>query len=74
MSRTDVGMLYLKYDQHIAAQCLAEDDMWMQRHDYMLFPSTELQENGYTYDYFSPAFLEDDTVSYNAETTSPAGI
>ena len=68
VSRTDVGMLYLKYDQHIAAQCLAEDDMWMQRHDYMLFPSTELQENGYTYDYFSPAFLEDDAVSYNAET------
>ena len=31
--------------------------MWMQRHDTMLFPSTGLQESGYTYDYFSPALL-----------------
>lgn len=68
VSRSDVGMLWLKYDQHVASAVLAEDDMWMQRHDYMLFPSTELQENGYTYDYFSPAFLTADGVSYNTET------
>lgn len=66
-SRSDVGMVYMKYDQLIAAEVLPEDDMWMQRHDYMLFPSTELQENGYTYDYFSPEFLSADGVSYNAK-------
>ena len=68
VSRTDVGMLWLKYDQHIASAVLAEDDMWMQRHDYMLFPSTELQENGYTYDYFSPEFLNAKEVGYNPKT------
>lgn len=68
VSRTDVGMIYQKFDQHVASACLPEDDMWMQRHDYMLFPSTKLQENGYTYDYFSPDFLTAEGVSYNAET------
>ncbi len=68
VSRTDVGMIYQKFDQHVASACLPEDDMWMQRHDTMLFPSTELQEYGYTYDYFSPDFLTADGVSYNAET------
>ncbi|MDE6591307.1 MAG: hypothetical protein K2K53_13410, partial [Oscillospiraceae bacterium] len=68
VSRSDVGMVYMKYDQLVASAVLPEDDMWMQRHDYMLFPSTELQENGYTYDYFSPNFLDAEGVSYNAET------
>lgn len=68
VSRTDIGIPYIKYDQLIAAQVLPEDDMWMQRHDYMIFPSTQLQENGYTYDYFSPEFLNADEVTYNVKT------
>ena len=37
-------------------------------HKTMFFPSEELQDNGYSYDYFSPDFLTADDVSYNAET------
>ena len=68
-ARTDIGMPYLKYNQEIPFSVSpASDDMYMQRHDSMLFPSTELQEHGYTYDYFSHAFLDDEDVYYNAET------
>ena len=65
-SRTDIGMLYTKYDQQLVCTMQdAENDMWMQRHDYMLFPSTELQENGFTYDYFNPEFLKADGVYFD---------
>ena len=66
-SRTDVGMIYEKYGQPTNNLCSGSDDMWMQRHDWMFFPSMELQENGYTYDYFSPEFLNSDKVYYDAE-------
>jgi len=68
-ARTDVGMLYMNYGQEIPFSVgRGEADMWMQRHDTMLFPSAELQENGYTYDYFSPEFLNSDAVYFDAET------
>ena len=67
-SRTDIGMPRIKYGQEICFSVgQGETDMWMQRHDYMLYPSMELQENGYTYDYFSPEFLNSDEVYYDAE-------
>ena len=66
-SRSDVGMPYMKYNQEIPFSTTKEEDMWMHRHDYMFFPSMELQENGYTYDYFSPEFLNSDKVYYDAE-------
>ena len=68
VSRTDIGMPRIKYGQEICFSVgQGETDMWMQRHDYMLYPSMELQENGYTYDYFSPEFLNSDEVYYDAE-------
>ena len=68
VSRTDIGMPFIKYDQVMPTSTPADQDMWMQRHDTMLFPSAELQENGYTYDYFNPGLLQSEAVSYNAET------
>ncbi len=69
VSRTDIGMPRIKYGQEICFSVgKGEKDMWMQRHDYMLYPSMELQENGYTYDYFSPEILNSEDVYYNAET------
>ena len=68
VSRTDIGIPYTKYGQATVVFTEPEYDMWMQRHDYMLLPTMELQENGYTYDYFSPEFFEADEVYYNEET------
>ncbi len=75
-SRTDVGMVYTSYDQQVC--CTMEDasqDMGMPRHDSMIFPSTELQEHGYTYDYFNPEFLTADGVYYDetSQTLELAG-
>lgn len=66
-SRTDIGMPYIRFDQTLPTSCPIDQDMWMQRHDTMIFPSTELQENGYTYDYFNPELLQSACVSYDAE-------
>jgi len=69
-ARADVGMLYVKYNQEMCCSVDSgseAEDMWMQRHDTIFFPSTELQENGYTYDYFSHEFFNSDNVYYDAE-------
>src|SRR4051794_11781313 len=41
---------------------------WQLAHQGVYYRSTELQDNGYAYDYFSPRFLFDDDVSFD-ETT-----
>ena len=41
---------------------------WMKAHQGVFYRSTELQDNGYSYDYFSPEFLYDDDVYFDEET------
>lgn len=68
----DVGMSYIKYGQHLV---YADRRDWLCEHEPMFFPSMTLQDNGYTYDYFNPALLKADGVTYNRETRTiePAG-
>ena len=75
VSRTDVGMLYIQYDQGMPTSGNSGGVNWLLNHEEALFPSTVLQDNGYTYDYFSPAFLTADGVSYNcvSHTLEKAG-
>lgn len=61
----DVGMPYVKYGQHLVY--LNEED-WMHTHRPMFFPSTALQDNGYTYDYFNPELLDAEGVGYDASS------
>ncbi|MBR1813013.1 MAG: hypothetical protein IJ773_04245 [Lachnospiraceae bacterium] len=72
-SRTDVGMLHMKYGELILAPSKARTQIhqnWLLRHENIpgYFQSYGLQDKGYTYDYFSPEFLFADDVYYNAET------
>ena len=41
---------------------------WMKAHQGVFYRSTELQDNGYSYDYFSPEFLFADGVYFDEET------
>ena len=63
-SGTDIGMLYTRYGQHLVYGTERE---WLRKHETMFFPSTVLQDNGYTYDYFDPSFLTADGVYYDKE-------
>lgn len=62
----DIGMPYMKYGQHVVYSTGKGD--WLLNHDSMFFPSVELQNNGYSYDYFSPDFLMAKDVTFNTET------
>lgn len=66
-SRTDVGMLYMNYDQGTPTNGNQGGENWMLNHESALFPSTVLQDAGYTYDYLSPSFLQAEGVYYDAE-------
>ena len=68
----DIGMPYIRYGQHLV---YADCRDWLSDGDPMFFPSTTLQECGYTYDYFNPALLSSDGVTFDAETKTlePAG-
>ena len=68
VSRTDVGMIYMNYQQPMPTSGNHGGENWLLDHTTGFFPSTTLQDNGYTYDYFSPDFLTADGVSYAAET------
>ena len=68
VSRTDVGMIYMNYQQPMPTSGNHGGENWLLDHTTGFFPSTTLQDNGYTYDYFSPDFLTADGVYYNAET------
>ena len=71
-SRTDVGFVHQNWVQGLRfGGGLASDNAamnWVGAHQGVYYRSTELQDNGYTYDYFSPKFLFDDDVSFNEET------
>ncbi|MBR6029968.1 MAG: hypothetical protein IKP40_12860 [Clostridia bacterium] len=67
VSRTDVGMPYVRYNQDLPHNG-NQGDNWLLNHSEGLFPSTCLQDSGYTYDYFSPDFLTAQGVSFNPET------
>jgi hypothetical protein len=41
---------------------------WQYAHQGVYYRSTELQDNGYTYDYFSPKLLFDDDVRFDRKT------
>lgn len=68
----DVGMLYVKYGQHLV---FGDCRDWLTEHAPMFYPSCSLQDHGYTYDYFSPALLHADGVTFDPETKTlePAG-
>ncbi len=68
VSRTDVGMLYQNWDQGMPTNGNQGGVNWMLNHEPVLFPSTALQDAGYTWDYLSPAFLTADGVSFRPET------
>ncbi|MEE6286870.1 glycosyl hydrolase [Georgenia sp. MJ173] len=71
-SRTDVGFVHQDWFQGVRFGGGIEDDNaamnWQLAHQGVYYRSTELQDNGYTYDYFSPNFLFDDDVSFDPET------
>ena len=64
-ARVDIGMPYLKYGQPMCFSSAQGE--FLRLHDTMLYPSTELQDHGYSYDYFSPEFFKSEQVSYDAE-------
>ena len=71
-SSTDVGFIHNNWTQGIRKDGGTGNDLsamnWELAHQGVYYRSTELQDNGYTYDYFSPDFLYDDSVSFNEET------
>lgn len=67
VSRTDVGMLYQTWDQGMPTNGNQGGVNWMLNHVSPLFPSTALQDAGYTYDYFSPRFLTADGVRFDPQ-------
>ena len=66
----DIGMIYVKYGQHMV---IGNKMDWMHTHKTMFFPSTVLQDNGYTYDYFSPSFLDCAVFDKGSKTIENAG-
>ncbi|MCL2165431.1 MAG: hypothetical protein FWH55_13835 [Oscillospiraceae bacterium] len=69
-SRTDIGFVNNKWVQGLAWQ--GDSNLptitrmnWQKAHMGIFYRSTELQDNGYTYDYFCPEFLFEDGVYFN---------
>ncbi len=71
-SRTDVGFINQKWIHGVAFNAGIGNDNgnmnWQYAHQGVYYRSTELQDNGYTYDYFSPKFLFDDDVRFDEKT------
>ncbi|WP_207208652.1 glycosyl hydrolase [Nocardioides oleivorans] len=71
-SRTDVGFINQKWIHGVAYNAGIGSDNgnmnWQYAHQGVYYRSTELQDNGYTYDYFSPKFLFDDDVHFDTTT------
>ncbi len=71
-SRTDVGFVHQNWFQGVRfGGGVGSDNAqmnWQQGHQGIYYRSTELQDNGYTYDYFSPRFLFDDDVRFDRRT------
>lgn len=60
----DIGMIHIKYGQHLVH---GDRKDWLIDHEPMFFPSLALQDNGYSYDYLSPSFLDADDVYFDKE-------
>ncbi|MBR6955087.1 MAG: hypothetical protein IKH77_08660 [Clostridia bacterium] len=67
VSRTDIGMLYQRWDQTMPTNGNQGGVNWMLNHEPVLFPSTALQDAGYTWDYLSPRFLTAEGVSFDPD-------
>src|SRR5699024_9849378 len=71
-SRTDVGFVHQSFVHGMALGGGTGSDNtqmnWQFAHQGIHYRSTELQENGYTYDYLSPRFLLEGDVSFDQET------
>ncbi|WP_156393653.1 glycosyl hydrolase [Nocardioides sp. Root140] len=71
-SRADVGFVTQKFVHGLAfgggTGSNNQAMNWQRAHQGIHYRSTELQDNGYTYDYFSPRFLFDDDVHFDQRT------
>lgn len=78
-SRTDIGFIHNNWNQGIRFGGGIENDLtamnYMLAHMGVYYRSTELQDNGYTYDYLSPDLLKAETVYFDEATATiePAG-
>lgn len=71
-SRTDVGFVHQNWTQGIQFHARIGSDntrmQWQLAHQGVYYRSTEMQDHGYTYDYFSPKYLFDDDVRFDTKT------
>ncbi|WP_210502743.1 glycosyl hydrolase [Nocardioides xinjiangensis] len=71
-ARSDVGFITQKFVHGMAFGGGTGSNnramQWQKAHQGIHYRSTELQDNGYTYDYFSPRFLFDDDVKFDQQT------
>jgi hypothetical protein len=81
-SRSDVAFIHNNWNQGQAFRAenhgtnpQVSQMNWQLAHMGVYYRSTELQDNGYTYDYFSPRFLSEDGVYFDnkTKTIEPAG-
>ena len=72
VSRTDIGFVHQNWTQGVRFGGGVGSDnnkmQWQFAHQGVYYRSTELQNNGYTYDYFNPEFLFDEDVYFDTET------
>ena len=64
VSRTDLGILHLNYGENTEYPTQYAD--WIGNHQGIYWTDMSLQNAGYTYDYFSPDYLN--KMEYNATT------
>lgn len=66
VSRTDLGILHLNYGENTEYPTQYAD--WIGNHQGIYWTDMSLQNAGYTYDYFSPDYLN--LMEYDAETAT----
>ncbi|MBS2939798.1 hypothetical protein KDN32_18810 [Nocardioides sp. J2M5] len=71
-ARADVGFVRQQWIHGMSKNAGIGNDNgvmnWNLAHQGISYRSTQLQDNGYTYDYFSPKFLFDDDVHFDTRT------
>lgn len=71
-SRTDIGFIHNNWNQGMLCKQGGEDSFdsmdYQLAHMGVYYRSTELQDNGYTYDYLSPDLLSAEGVYFDEET------
>ena len=71
-SRTDVGFIHNNWNQGINFGAGTGNKLtnmnWQWAHQGVYYRSTELQDNGYSYDYIAPDLLKAEGVHFNEET------